>query len=117
MADKPGLDAAYALHSPDDSRRLYADWAETYDTEFAKATGFQVPTEVARVFRESGGEGPVLDIGAGTGAVGEALARQKFDIFARHITDLQLHEVANYTANADPAHAGDRSLIAAFRKL
>lgn len=37
----PDLDAAYALETPDDSRRLYADWAQTYDTSFAKDADYR----------------------------------------------------------------------------
>lgn len=72
-ADDPDLDSAYALQTPDDSRRLYARWAETYDFDFAETTGFLLPTHVARAFAKAGGSGPVLDIGAGTGLCGEAL--------------------------------------------
>ncbi|WP_238366007.1 class I SAM-dependent DNA methyltransferase [Mesobacterium pallidum] len=71
----PDLKAAYALASPDDSRRLYAGWAETYDRSFAEATGYRLPEEVASAFAGAGGQGPVLDLGAGTGLCGAALAR------------------------------------------
>ncbi|HEU0222243.1 MAG TPA: class I SAM-dependent methyltransferase, partial [Paracoccaceae bacterium] len=37
------------------------------------------PTEVARIFREAGGTGPVLDIGAGTGLLGQALGEIEVD--------------------------------------
>lgn len=68
------LDAAYALQTPDDSRRLYADWAATYDEGFARATGYRLPEAVAAAFAASGGAGPVIDVGAGTGLVAERLA-------------------------------------------
>ena len=32
-----GLDAAYAVQTPDDNRRLYARWASTYETDFVAA--------------------------------------------------------------------------------
>lgn len=72
MADKD-LDGAYSLKTPEDSVALYRDWAETYDASFAEAHGYVVPARVAAIFREEGGRGPVLDIGAGTGLVGAAL--------------------------------------------
>ena len=75
MSDPPSLDAAYALQSPDAMRKLYADWAQGYDTGFGVAQGYQLPAAVARAFRTAGGQGPVLDVGAGTGLVGERLAR------------------------------------------
>lgn len=72
--DKPGLDAAYALKTPDDNRRLYAGWAETYDRGFVAEMDYQLPMRAAEAFARAGGAGPVLDIGAGTGLVGARLA-------------------------------------------
>lgn len=72
---KPDLDNAYDLRTTDDARRLYADWAETYDASFAGAMDFVAPGRVAEAFVASGGQGPVLDFGCGTGLLGEALAR------------------------------------------
>jgi predicted TPR repeat methyltransferase len=72
--EDPGLGAAYALETPDDSRRLYASWAKTYDTGFADAMDYRLPGAVARAFAAAGGRGPVLDIGAGTGLLGADLA-------------------------------------------
>jgi SAM-dependent methyltransferase len=73
MADDKDVDAAYALGSTEDARKLYADWAATYDTEFSDANGFQSPRVAAETFANSGGRGPVLDVGAGTGLLGQAL--------------------------------------------
>ncbi|MCR8826790.1 class I SAM-dependent DNA methyltransferase [Pseudosulfitobacter koreensis] len=73
MTDDPNLSAAYALQTPEDSRRLYARWAETYDAGFAEATGYVLHLQVASLFAEQGGSGPVLDVGAGTGLCGAAL--------------------------------------------
>lgn len=70
----PDLHDAYALGSPDDSRRLYADWAQTYDESFARRRGYRLPEAVAAAYAARGGTGPVLDIGAGTGLVAERLA-------------------------------------------
>ena len=74
MSDEPELKDAYALKSPEDAKRLYAAWAETYDIDFGTAQGYLTPREVVRVFADAGGCGPVLDVGAGTGLVGEGLA-------------------------------------------
>ncbi|KAG1715167.1 Methyltransferase-like protein 27 [Nymphon striatum] len=75
MSDKkPDLSAAYALNTPDDSVQLYADWADTYDSTFAEATGYRLPAAVAEHFVTLAGQGPVLDVGAGTGLVGAALS-------------------------------------------
>lgn len=75
MADeKPDLSAAYALKTPEDSVRLYRDWAGTYDADFAAAMDYRLPEVTAAAFAEAGGAGPVLDVGAGTGLLGVALA-------------------------------------------
>ncbi|MDN5786214.1 class I SAM-dependent methyltransferase [Pseudorhodobacter sp.] len=69
--NNPDLDKAYALHTPDDNRALYADWAESYDADFAARMAYRLPALVAAAYR---GGGPVLDVGAGTGLLGQALA-------------------------------------------
>lgn len=70
----PDLDDAYGLKTPEDSRRLYAGWAETYDDSFARSMDFALPRIVATIYAAHGGVGPVLDAGAGTGLVGQELA-------------------------------------------
>lgn len=67
------VDAAYALETPEDNKRLYASWATTYDAQFAQAKSYIYPQHVARTFLRRGGIGPVLDAGAGTGLVAEAI--------------------------------------------
>ncbi|MDB4224559.1 methyltransferase domain-containing protein, partial [Granulosicoccus sp.] len=74
MTDDPDLNSAYALETVDDAKRLYANWADTYDSAFGDAQGYVLPREVVRAFIDAGGAGPVLDVGAGTGLVGEGLA-------------------------------------------
>lgn len=66
--------------TPEDSIRLYGDWADNYDKTFADAYGYIAPREVASVFRAEakrqphGKVEPVLDIGAGTGLLAAELA-------------------------------------------
>ena len=79
MPDTDDLHRAYALQSPDDSRKLYGDWAETYDTGFVEARGYVLHDHVARAFADAGGQGPVLDLGAGTGLCGAALRQYGVD--------------------------------------
>lgn len=75
MASKtPDLKAAYALKTPDDSRRLYGEWAGDYDADFAAREDYQLHIHTARAFVAAGGQGPVLDVGAGTGLCGSVLA-------------------------------------------
>ena len=71
--DKPELSDAYALNTPEDSRRLYADWAGTYDQSFARDEDYRLHIDTARAFVAAGGKGPVLDVGAGTGLCGAIL--------------------------------------------
>lgn len=73
MPEKPSLDAAYGLQTPDDNLKLYADWAGTYDTNFAGDHGYVLPAQVVGVFETTGCKGRLLDVGAGTGLVGEHL--------------------------------------------
>jgi len=73
MQNEPDLKSAYALETPDDSRKLYAAWAKTYDEGFVQQSGYILHEHVVRQFTIMGGFGPVLDIGAGTGLCGEAL--------------------------------------------
>ncbi len=81
MTDKPDVTTAYALRSKSDVTRLYETWADTYDETFVEAQGYQMPREIAEAFVAAGGTGPVLDVGAGTGAGGQALsARGVIDI-------------------------------------
>ncbi len=72
--DTPDLDSAYDLQTPDDSRRLYAVWADTYDSDFVAESQYELHLHTARAFVKAGGRGPVLDVGAGTGMCGQALA-------------------------------------------
>lgn len=74
--DAPGLNAAYALRTPEDSRRLYRDWADSYDSDFIDEMDYRLPRHVAQVFLAARPEGPVLDLGAGTGVMGFLLDRQ-----------------------------------------
>lgn len=72
--DTPNLKSAYAMKTPQDSKRLYAEWAGDYDTSFAARVDYQLHIRVARAFVAAGGQGPVLDVGAGTGLCGAILA-------------------------------------------
>lgn len=74
--DDPNLDKAYSLETPEDSVNLYRAWASTYDEGFAQEMDYIYPAIVAGVFREyaQASNGLILDVGAGTGLVGEGLA-------------------------------------------
>jgi predicted TPR repeat methyltransferase len=68
------LDAAYAIRTPEDSVRLYATWAATYEQDFADRMDWAMPGLVTAEYLRLGGSGPVLDAGAGTGLLGQAVA-------------------------------------------
>lgn len=71
--DKPGLDASYGSGSAEENRRVYRDWAATYDEEFAGHSGYRFGRLIAEAFVDAGGSGPVLDAGCGTGLVADRL--------------------------------------------
>lgn len=68
------LDQAYEIDGPAEARRMYGDWAETYDESFGRAWGYIAPREIAAILKARIDPlGEVLDIGAGTGLVAEHL--------------------------------------------
>jgi len=71
----PTLATAYAVKTPQDSIDLYGRWAKTYDKEFAEKNDYVNPRQIADAFaaRATVENAPVLDVGAGTGLVGEQL--------------------------------------------
>lgn len=75
--DEPfDLDRAYAVVTTDDSRRLYADWAATYDQSFIASHGYVYhQSVVGALLGRATPTGVVADVGCGTGVVGEELAR------------------------------------------
>lgn len=69
------LDDAYSLKTPADNVALYRNWAETYDTEFARDRGYQYPQQIADIYSRYAGahDVPVLDVGSGTGLVASTM--------------------------------------------
>ena len=76
-ATELALDKAYATDGPEANRELYAEWADTYDSEFVVDSKYVYPHQVAEVFCDGFAQidEPVLDVGCGTGIVGTELAR------------------------------------------
>lgn len=70
---EPDLSSALTLNSPEACLALYRAWAETYDQGFASGMAYLLPSHVAAAFVSAGGNGPVLDVGAGTGLLAERL--------------------------------------------
>lgn len=78
------LDEAYEIDGPEDARKMYGDWAATYDDSFGRAWGYIAPREIAAILKEElADDVAILDAGAGTGLVGahlQGLCVDAFDI-------------------------------------
>lgn len=72
--DNDHLDAVYAAKDPGEIARLYDGWANSYDTDMARA-GYRHPAIATALLARHlpAGAAPVLDAGAGTGLAGEWL--------------------------------------------
>ncbi|MEJ2171772.1 MAG: methyltransferase domain-containing protein [Woeseiaceae bacterium] len=72
---KFSVDDAYSVETPDDNIRLYADWADSYDSDFVSQQGYIYHLRVADLLvqHRANISGAVLDVGCGTGIVGLAL--------------------------------------------
>ena len=73
--EKIKLYDAYSLKTPNDSIELYKKWAKTYDKDFAENSDYLSPREISNYFikHSKNTDSPILDVGAGTGLVGEFL--------------------------------------------
>ena len=59
---------------PDENRRLYAEWASSYEETFVAAKAYRYHLHVAdTLVAHVRPAGPTLDVGCGTGVVGVAL--------------------------------------------
>ena len=78
--NKLGLDDAYAVETPEDNIRLYADWAPTYESEFVTLNGYVGYLRVVEQLAEriAQFDASIIDVGCGTGVCGSALARSGF---------------------------------------
>ncbi len=92
-----GLEAAYALKTPDDNAQYYGEWAEEYDRDFAQTMGYVFPAQLVARFRVAGGTAmePILDVGAGTGLVAEGLKTDSLTIDAIDISPEMLDVAAS----------------------
>ena len=70
---------AYAVETPEDNRNLYARWADTYESGFITDNAYRYHLGVAGAFLDaaSADDGPLMDVGCGTGLVGEALRNDR----------------------------------------
>jgi len=73
-----GLKGALGLTGPEACLAYYRDWAASYDHGFASEMEYLLPAHVAAAFMGARAQGPVLDVGAGTGLLAEALRQMGF---------------------------------------
>jgi len=112
MGDDFDLADAYAVETPDDNRDLYARWAATYESGFIADNGYRYHLGVAGAFLDAVApdDGPVLDVGCGTGLVGEVLrADPRFPgvLDGLDISPEMLEEArTKTTADGSPVYAG-----------
>ena len=72
-----GLEEAYSVKTPDDNRRLYDKWADTYESIFVATQKYRYPQAISEVFHNvitSANISSVIDIGTGTGLTGMYLS-------------------------------------------
>ncbi len=109
--NRPDVDAAYSLESPDDNVRLYSQWADTYDTDFVSEKHylqFKTVSDALLAMREHI-RGPVLDVGCGTGVVGAYLRDAGIDV----VDGIDISEEMLKVAAAKKTGNGER----AYRRL
>ena len=76
----------------EETLKVYADWADTYDDDVA-SKGYHTPERMAKALAAHlTGTGPVLDYGCGTGVSGAALGRA--GIGPLHGTDISAEMLA-----------------------
>jgi ubiquinone/menaquinone biosynthesis C-methylase UbiE len=111
---KFNVDDAYAVKTPADNIRLYGEWAETYEEDLVNNIGYVVYLRVAEhmICQRSLLKGPVLDVGCGTGLVGECLRKGGIDVIdGIDISPLMIAEAGKKkTQDGDPVY---RRLITA----
>ena len=101
---KEMLDRVYGAKDIESLRRAYDEWANDYDVDLVDALGWDAPVQAAAHLARHVDlrDAPVLDVGAGTGLVGEALAAHGF----QHIEALDLSEKMLATCRAKGVYCG-----------
>ena len=70
------LERAYELGAPDSHIAFYREFADSYDSTFAAGLGYIYPAGiVASLAAQDRPDGPILDIGCGTGLVATAIRK------------------------------------------
>jgi len=75
MSKDPLKPTLWTPRPVEETLKVYADWADTYDADVS-ARGYHTPERIAAALATLlEGEGPILDYGCGTGVSGVALKR------------------------------------------
>jgi len=90
---------AYKLRTGEQTKELYAKWAEVYDQEVDAEGGYRQPERCAKALADvmSDKSLPVLDVGCGTGLSGLALKRVGFESLVGCDLSVQMLEKAAHT--------------------
>jgi len=120
------LDKAYDVAGTDATRKLYEQWAKSYDAEVCK-NGYVTPRRCADALKSVTDDfaAPVLDFGCGTGLSGLALSIAGFQTIdgmdlTQEMLDIaaekQLYRRLTLSdpSAAFPVHAGDYAAISAI---
>ncbi|MCM2562114.1 methyltransferase domain-containing protein [Lutimaribacter sp. EGI FJ00015] len=103
------LNQAYSLSEGGDSRKLYAEWAESYEADLA-TNGYATPLRLARALARFAPDPahPLLDYGCGTGLSGVAFEKAGFstvdgiDVSPEMLDIAKAKETYRSTILADP---------------
>lgn len=112
MSNDP-KDGLWTRHSVEETKQIYADWAETYDRDVAD-WGYATPGRIAMALRRSGvnPDKPALDFGCGTGLSGVALKAAGFaqidgtDISPEMIEKARARNIYQHLWLSDPGDLG-----------
>jgi len=103
----------WTRHSVDETKQIYAGWAETYDADVT-AWGYATPARIAMALRQSGAnpDKPLLDYGCGTGLSGLALKAAGFaqidgtDISPEMLEKARARGIYQHLWEGDPGSTG-----------
>lgn len=106
MADQTKTSNLWTPRSVEDTQKLYADWADTYEDDVT-AMAYATPDRIAQALIDQSADPtrPVLDFGCGTGLSGTALARHGFStIDGTDISPEMMEHAATKEVNGAPLY-------------
>lgn len=106
MADQTKSDTLWTPRNVEDTKAIYADWADTYEDDVL-AMAYATPDRIAKALVDMDVDltRPVLDFGCGTGLSGQALQRHGFTtIDGTDISPEMIAHARKKTANTAPLY-------------